>query len=122
MSATMTAPVQPAPQPKLLTAEEFVRLHSADNAEPVTCYDSFVRTRKDPDTLRGTDICYFTYERVPKGEFPEGLLPIVPDMAIEVRSPSERWTQVFAKVLEYLEAVSALSLSSTGPLRPLRTK
>jgi Uma2 family endonuclease len=63
-----------------------------------------VRTRKDPDTLRGTDICYFTYERVPKGEFPEGLLPIVPDMAIEVRSPSERWTRVFAKVLEYLEA------------------
>jgi Uma2 family endonuclease len=69
----------------------------------VTCNDSYVLTGKDPDTLRGADICYFSYERLPKGTFPEGLLPIAPDMAIEVRSPSERWTQVFAKVLEYLE-------------------
>ena len=66
--------------------------------------DSFVKTRSNPDTVRGADLCFYSYERLPKGIVPEGLLPVVPDMVTEVRSPSENWTKVFAKVVEYLEA------------------
>ena len=66
--------------------------------------DSFVQTRSDPDTVRGADICFYSYERLPKGKVPDGLLPIAPDLVVEVRSPSERWSDLFAKVVEYLRA------------------
>src|SRR4051794_30600513 len=48
--------------------------------------DSFVQTRSNPDTIRGADICYFSYELLPKGKVPEGLLPVQPDLIVEVRS------------------------------------
>jgi Uma2 family endonuclease len=66
--------------------------------------DSWLRTGTNPDTVRGADVCFFSYERLPKGEVPEGLLPVSPDLVVEVRSPSERWTDLFAKVVEYLQA------------------
>ncbi len=66
--------------------------------------DSFVKTRGNPDTVRGADVCYFSYERLPKGEVPDGLLPIAPDLVVEVRSPSDGWSEIFTKVGEYLGA------------------
>lgn len=66
--------------------------------------DSFVRTGRDPDTVRGGDVCYWSYERLPRGEVPEGLLPDAPDLVVEVRSPSDPWAEVFTKVGEYLRA------------------
>lgn len=66
--------------------------------------NSRVRTREGPDTVRGADIAYWSYERVPKGEIPEGLIPVAPDLVIEVRSPSDRWTDIFGRMLEYLRA------------------
>lgn len=70
----------------------------------VTTNDSFVKTTSNPDRVWGADICFFTYERLPKGPIPEGLLPVAPDLIIEVRSPSEGWNDVFIKVGEYLTA------------------
>lgn len=66
--------------------------------------DSWIRTGTNPDTVRGGDVCYFSYERLPKGEVPEGLLPVVPDLVVEVRSPSDRWTALLLKSGEYLAA------------------
>ena len=66
--------------------------------------DSFVKVRRNPDSIRGADVCYISYERLPKGEIPEGLLDVVPDLVIEVRSPSDTWTEMIAKVLDYLSA------------------
>jgi Uma2 family endonuclease len=66
--------------------------------------DSFVLTKTNPETVRGPDVCYFSYERLPRGTVPEGLLPVVPDLVVEVRSPSDTWGEVFGKVGEYLEA------------------
>jgi Uma2 family endonuclease len=66
--------------------------------------DSFVKTRSNPDTIRGADLSYYSYERLPKGEVPEGLLAVVPDLVVEVRSPSDTWAEIFTKVGEYLGA------------------
>jgi Uma2 family endonuclease len=66
--------------------------------------DSFVPTGRDPDTVRGADLCFYSYARLPKGQIPDGLLPVVPNLVVEVRSPSERWGELFAKVGEYLKA------------------
>lgn len=66
--------------------------------------DSWVLTERRPDTIRGADLVYWSYDRLPRGEIPDGLIETPPDLVIEVRSPSERWTDAFGKVLEYLKA------------------
>lgn len=74
----------------------------ANDCGHVMSNDSFVKTRNDPDRVRGVDVCFFSYDRLPRGEVPDGVLPVVPDLVVEVRSPSDTWTEVFAKVVEYL--------------------
>jgi len=64
--------------------------------------DTFVST--GPDSVRGADVCFWSYERLPRGEVPEGPIPVAPDLVVEVKSPSDLWTDLFAKVVEYLRA------------------
>ena len=66
--------------------------------------DSGVITHRGPDTVRGADVCYYSYTRLPKGPLPEGYLPVTPELVFEVRSPTDRWSQVLTKVGEYLNA------------------
>jgi Uma2 family endonuclease len=70
----------------------------------VVINDSGVLTERDPDTLRGADIAFYSFSRVPPGPFPAGYLDIVPELIFEVRSPTDRWSGVLAKVSEYLDA------------------
>jgi Uma2 family endonuclease len=66
--------------------------------------DSGVVTEHDPDTVRGPDVCYYSYQRLPKGPLPDGYLDVVPELAFEVRSPTDRWSKTREKVNEYLDA------------------
>jgi Uma2 family endonuclease len=66
--------------------------------------DSFVKVENDPDTLRGADVLFISYERLPKGRVLDGVLDVIPDLAVEVVSPSDVWTKLFGKVHEYLDA------------------
>jgi Uma2 family endonuclease len=70
----------------------------------VVSNDSGVITERDPDTVRGADVAFYSYERVPRGPLPRRYLPVVPELVFEVRSPTDRWSQILAKVVEYLEA------------------
>lgn len=63
-----------------------------------------VVTHRDPDTVRGPDISYYSYSRIPKGAEPTGYSEVMPEVAIEVRSPTDRWAKVLEKVSEYLNA------------------
>jgi Uma2 family endonuclease len=65
---------------------------------------SGVVTEHDPDTVRGSDVCFYSYSRVPKGPLPEGYLEIAPELVFEVRSPSDRRSAILLKVGEYLTA------------------
>lgn len=65
--------------------------------------DTFVLTRRDPDRVRGADVCYWAKDRVPPGDLPD-IITAPPDLVVEVRSPTDTWTKAFAKVVEYLEA------------------
>ncbi|MBY0527161.1 MAG: Uma2 family endonuclease [Gemmataceae bacterium] len=80
--------------------------------------DSGVITERDPDTLRGADIAFYSYAKVPKGPLSNDYLPVPPDLIIEVRSENDRWTKVVAKVGEYLNAgVAAVCvLDDTPPI------
>jgi Uma2 family endonuclease len=70
----------------------------------VVINDSGVVTEHDPDTVRGADVAFYSYARVPPGPLPQGYLNVVPELVFEVRSPTDRWRKVLAKALEYLEA------------------
>jgi len=54
--------------------------------------------------LRGPDVAIVSYAELPKGPMPAGLLDLVPELCIELKSPSETWTATFSKVVEYLNA------------------
>jgi len=58
----------------------------------------------DPDTVRAPDIAFVSKKRIVEiGEF-EGYWPGAPDLAVEVVSPSDTYTEVEEKVEEYLES------------------
>lgn len=66
--------------------------------------DSGVVTRRGPDTVRGADVAFYSYGAVPKGERPYPYPKNPPELVFEVRSPSETWPELHAKVAEYLAA------------------
>ncbi|QEH38001.1 hypothetical protein OJF2_65970 [Aquisphaera giovannonii] len=71
--------------------------------------DTGVITKRDPDTVRGADVAFYGYARLPEGELPDGYPDVAPDLVLEVLSPSDRWPKVLTKVAEYLDAgVSAV--------------
>lgn len=80
----------------------------------VTC-DSGIITERDPDTVRGADVAFYSYSRVPRGPLPQGYAPVPPELVFEVRSPTDRWRDVLAKVVEYLDAgVSVVCVADPG--------
>jgi Uma2 family endonuclease len=83
-----------------------VRAHvKAHDLGHVLGNDSGVITQRGPDTVRGADVAFYSYNRVPKGMLPrKEYLDVVPELVFEVLSPDDRWTRVMAKVVEYLDA------------------
>ncbi len=82
--------------------DQFVREHSLGR---VMTNDSGVITERDPDTLRGADVAYYSFQRLPKGPLPrDSYVTAVPDLIFEVLSPSDRRSEVLRKVTEYLTA------------------
>ncbi len=69
----------------------------------VAINDTFVTVDEEGDTVRGADVLYVSYARVPQGPIPEDL-KVPPELVVEVRSPTDRWGQLFGKVSEYLGA------------------
>ena len=80
--------------------------------------DSGVVTERDPDTVRGADVCYYSYARLPKGPLPKKYLSVVPELVFEVRSPDQGWKQLQAKAIEYIQAgVSVACVADPAKLR-----
>ena len=61
----------------------------------------------NPDTVRLPDVSFVRVERIPANA-PLGYIPLAPDLAIEIVSPNDRYTQVATKVAEYLAAGTRL--------------
>ncbi|MBI2876278.1 MAG: Uma2 family endonuclease [Candidatus Tectomicrobia bacterium] len=59
---------------------------------------------RDPDTVRGPDVWFICKERLDPDTEIEGYCEIVPDLAVEVISPNDTYTEVAEKVEEYLQA------------------
>ncbi|HEX6986536.1 MAG TPA: Uma2 family endonuclease [Planctomycetaceae bacterium] len=66
--------------------------------------ESGVVTTRDPDTVRGPDVSFYSYERIPKESVPRVYAEAPPEIVFEVRSPDDRVGEVLRKAGEYLTA------------------
>ena len=65
-----------------------------------TVEDGGVVLERDPDTVRGPDVAFYSIQRQPLP--PEDFFEIPPELAIEIRSPGDRPGRIREKVREYL--------------------
>ncbi|CAN5667176.1 hypothetical protein BH23PLA1_BH23PLA1_38610 [soil metagenome] len=63
-----------------------------------------LQTGRNPDSVRGPDLCYYSQARRPRSEILEGWPSIMPDVVVEVFSPNDRPAEMLSKVGEYLAA------------------
>lgn len=64
----------------------------------VASNDTFVRTNA---SVRGADVLFVSYAKIPKGKPPEDLT-VAPELVVEVRSPTDKNADLFEKIGEYL--------------------
>jgi Uma2 family endonuclease len=58
-------------------------------------------TERDPDSVRGPDVAYWSFERLPADQRPQGYPDVAADLWVEVLSPKKRLRQVREKTREY---------------------
>lgn len=65
--------------------------------------DGFIRLYGEQ--VRAADAAYFSWKRLPGGNIPDGFAPaVVPDLAVEVLSPSNTLAEMSRKRREYFQA------------------
>ena len=57
---------------------------------------------RDPDTVRAPDVAFICRARIPPGGIPRSFWSGAPDLAVEVMSPGDRWSEVNTKIAQYL--------------------
>ncbi len=65
----------------------------------------------DPDTVRAPDVAFVRRERVAAAGATEGYWPGAPDLAVEVISANDLYTEVEEKVIEFLDAGTGMVLT-----------
>jgi Uma2 family endonuclease len=74
------------------------------------------RLSRNPDTVLSPDAAFVRSDRLPPANAQSGFLELAPDLAVEIVSPTDRWTTVTAKVDAYLAAgVRAVWVVEPGP-------
>ena len=78
------------------------------------CNNAGIITERNPDTVRGGDIWFISYGKIPKGPLPQDYLEVAPEIVIEVKSVFDRWSKLLGKVAEYLDAGVAVVCPRPG--------
>jgi len=86
-----------------LIGYRLMRFLEANRIGTVTA-ETGVQTEEDPDTVRGPDVSFWSFERVPEGTVPEVYPDVPADLCVEVRSPSNTTKKLHEKAAEYLRA------------------
>ena len=77
---------------------------AANKLGQVFAAETGFRISSNPDTVRAPDVAFVSRERIENIGTPEGYFPGPPDLAIEVVSPSDTYTEVEDKVIDWLTA------------------
>jgi len=59
---------------------------------------------EDPSRVRKPDVSFVAKDRMPENRLPQGHCAVAPDLAVEVISPTNRFSDMERKVQEYLRA------------------
>jgi Uma2 family endonuclease len=70
----------------------------------IATLDAGIITQRNPDTVRGADVAFHSFQRLPKNIAPDNYPEHSPEIVWEVLSPNDRWKDVLGKVSEYLTA------------------
>lgn len=84
-----------------LHVETYVRQHQLGRT---LTNDSGIITERNPDTVRGADVSFYSYQRVPKGQSPIGYAGAAPEIVFEVVSPTNTRRGIAEKIGEYVKA------------------
>lgn len=101
---------QPLPRHGRIQTELASRLHRHVRSRKlgVVLTESGFLLATDPDTVRGPDIAFVRGDRYDPREEATGFFRGAPDLAVEIRSPSNRPGEIHAKVADLLAAGSKL--------------
>src|SRR5207248_3194546 len=64
--------------------------------------DAGLITERDPDSVRGADVAYFSYRRLPADQEPTGFSSVPAELVVEVVGQGQVWDAMVEKVGEYL--------------------
>lgn len=68
------------------------------------------RVSSNPDTVRAPDVAFVSRARVAEVGDVEGFWPGVPDLAVEVLSPGDTYTEVEEKALHWVDAGTRMAV------------
>lgn len=80
------------------------RFIGANDLGQLLINDAGVITERDPDSVRGPDISFYSHERQPRGIFASAYGTVMPELVGEVRSPGNSWPDIYRKIGEFLDA------------------
>ena len=79
--------------------------------------DGGVFIERDPDTVREPDIYFVSAERLPMDDDSDGYLEVVPELVVEIVSPSDTEQEVAAKIRMWLEFGVSMAVEVRPPQR-----
>jgi Uma2 family endonuclease len=91
-----------------------------NNLGAVYAAETGFKLATDPDHVRAPDVAFVRQERVEEVKDTEGYWPGAPDLAIEVISPGDSYTEVQEKVFDWLDA-GARAVMAVDPRKRIVT-
>src|SRR5947209_1116630 len=82
----------------------FIWNRQANQGRVVSAEGSYQCFGEDADRVRRPDVSFIRTDRLPGGSLPRGHAQVAPDLAVEVVSPNDLYSEVRAKVEEYFAA------------------
>jgi Uma2 family endonuclease len=80
-----------------------ITAHARKTKSGQVTVESGVITDTGPDTVRGPDVAYWSYERLPADDVPVVYANVSPDLCVEILSPSNTPARTTRKVREYFK-------------------
>lgn len=93
-----------------LTVGGLLRAHAAETGGAAFAAETGFRLQAEPDTVRAPDAAYVTPEHAARVGRSPGFWPGAPDLAVEVVSPNDTYSELQAKALGWLEHGSGVVL------------
>lgn len=81
-----------------------MRIFAEDHAlGTVYAAETGFRIESNPDTVLAPDVGFVRADRLPEGRLPIGYFPGAPDLVVEVVSPSDGASYIYAKIIKWLD-------------------